>query len=104
MARRARENPSAGVWIAGLFGLAAVGGVAYVLTRPKAAPAVASGGDAATLTSGGYDASTPAGSATAKAVTLAKLNHPIEGATWAATARANNPTPAELAALTAVGL
>lgn len=35
--KRARENPiGAGVWIAALFGAAAVGGVAYVVTRPKA--------------------------------------------------------------------
>jgi hypothetical protein len=35
--RRARENPGAGFWIAVGVGVVAVGGVAYVMTRPAAA-------------------------------------------------------------------
>lgn len=34
---KAKQNPSAGVWIAAAFGAVAVGGVIYVVTRPKAA-------------------------------------------------------------------
>jgi hypothetical protein len=34
---RARENPSAGFWVAVAVGVVAVGGVAYVMTRPAAA-------------------------------------------------------------------
>jgi outer membrane cobalamin receptor len=34
---KAKQNPSAGVWIAAAFGVVAVGGVIYVVTRPKAA-------------------------------------------------------------------
>lgn len=34
---RARENPSTGFWIAVGVGVVAVGGVAYVMTRPAAA-------------------------------------------------------------------
>jgi hypothetical protein len=44
MAKKARSNPSAGIWIAALFGTAAVGGIAYVLTRPSTAAAPATGG------------------------------------------------------------
>lgn len=48
---RAKKNPSAGVWIAAAFGAVAVGGVIYVVTRPKAAasPALSSTTDGATL-------------------------------------------------------
>lgn len=114
---RARENPTAGFWIALGVGVVAVGGIAYVVTRPSTASAAPPlpthpTNDAAALGPGGKPEHLSAGMSPAsldhnapiyKAWALAELGHMKEGSTWAAAARANAPTSDDLTLLSSLG-
>lgn len=62
---RAKENPSAGFWVAVAVGVVAVGGVAYVMTRPSTAAAATNPLPPSNPTHPTNDAATNSGSLTA---------------------------------------
>ena len=114
--RKARSNPdNTALIIAGVFGLVAVGGVVYVVTRPSTAAAaqVPPTNDALTLPpvaassyvdpTSGFDMN----AMTQKAVTFATLDggrfKSNQGVYWANIVKAHSPTAAQLQALTAAG-
>jgi hypothetical protein len=84
-------------WI--VLGLAGVGGVIYFATRPKAAaappPAGPSPGDATSLD--------PNATALHRALVLASVGQWRPGQTWANIVLHNNPSAADVAALTGAG-
>lgn len=126
--RRGRANPDTGLWIALAAGIVAVGGVAYVMTRPSTATAAGS-----TPATPSYAAITnatpgapvtqaqiaavlsnpppPAGTAQAivvtdaiaRAVALAEGGQTAAGVYWANLARTNGASAAQSAELTTAG-
>jgi hypothetical protein len=119
---RARENPSTGFWIAAAVGVVAVGGVAYVLTRPSTASAstqpkavapVPTPGAALTQAQinssvstdlpAGSETTTIASNAVGRAVFLSQIGHLKEGVYWANLAKANGISAAQQAQLKSAG-
>ena len=116
----AKKDNTAIAWAVGL-GTLVLAGVGIVFYEKSQAAASSSGGSTQTTTTTNPTTSPtgvadpiaavmaqPAGNTTAqqatqKALVLFKLGQKTAGATWVATARANNPTPLQLAALTAAG-
>jgi hypothetical protein len=118
--RRAKNNPSTGFWIAVGVGVVAVGGVAYVMTRPTTAsaatptpaPVMPPTNDAAVLspgasflvnTPGGQTINTTLAQAMSNALLAASAGQLREGQFWANTARAHGATVDQLTQLSAAG-